>query len=56
MSKTIDLLNEVRGLFKIFGIRQPRTAKQGSFDGVVTAKRSVTRISDNGPNQQRKRA
>ncbi|MCK0122556.1 transposase [Loktanella sp. F6476L] len=31
----MDLINEVRGLLKIFGIRLPVTVKHGSFDGVV---------------------
>ena len=30
--KCIDLANEVRGLFKIFGIRLPSPVEQGSFD------------------------
>ena len=30
--KCIDLANEVRGLFKIFGIRLPSRVEQGSFD------------------------
>jgi hypothetical protein len=35
LKKTMNLANEVRGLFKIFGIRYPMTVKHGSFDGVV---------------------
>lgn len=30
--KCIDLANEIRGLFRIFGIRLPSRAEQGSFE------------------------
>ncbi len=33
--KCIDLANEVRGLFRIFGLRLPSRVDQGSFDEVV---------------------
>lgn len=35
LSRTIDLVNEVRGLLQIFGIRLPNTVKHGSFDSVI---------------------
>lgn len=33
--KCIDLANEVRGLFRVFGLRLPSRVDQGSFDGLV---------------------
>jgi transposase len=35
LNKCIDLENEVRGLFKIFGIKLPPKLKHGAFDGAV---------------------
>ena len=34
LSKTIDLVNAVRGSLKIFGVRLPKTVQHGSFDSV----------------------
>jgi transposase len=35
MSKCIDLENEIRGLFKVFGIKLPPKLGHGSFDAAV---------------------
>lgn len=35
LNKCIDLENEVRGLFKVFGIKLPAPLKHGAFDGAV---------------------
>lgn len=35
LNKCIDLENEVRGLFKFFGIKLPPKLKHGAFDGAV---------------------
>ena len=35
LNKCIDLENEVRGLFKVFGIKLPPKLKHGAFDGAV---------------------
>jgi len=35
LRKCIDLENEVRGLFKVFGIKLPSPLKHGAFDGAV---------------------
>ena len=37
LDKCIDLENEVRGLFKIFGIKLPPKLGHGSFDRAVRA-------------------
>jgi transposase len=37
LNKCIDLENEVRGLFKIFGHKLPPKLKHGAFDGAVRA-------------------
>ncbi len=35
LSKCVDLENEVRGLFKVFGIKLPPTLSHGAFDNTV---------------------
>ncbi len=37
LSKCIDLENEIRGLFKVFGIKLPARLGHGAFDGKVRA-------------------
>jgi transposase len=37
LDKCIDLENEIRGLFKVFGIKLPKRLGHGSFDKIVRA-------------------